>query len=294
MVGKDYDIPGTLSLLSQETLDKQKKERNIIDNMAIFLSSPLKQTKLKRFSPTLETLICNIEGFFPELVAFTFPSLTRLSTTLSLTGTDFISNFPRVFPSLSKIVVNKTPTIPLFQDRLDLAGRDLNQYLAKLLSDRNISFNTTADSEIVRDIKESLGYVALNFDAEMEGTHASDRSPEKSYELPDDAVIRMDLAGRDLSQCMMQLLSVRNFKFNTTAESEIVRDIKERLGYVALDFDAEMEVTHASAYSPEKSYELPDGQRCPDDVVQNMYDNIVLYLVDKVDFVHWICRAFGS
>merc|ERR1712066_738814 len=74
----------------------------------------------------------------------------------------------------------------------------------------------------------------------------------------------------------MKILTERGYSFTTTAERDIAWDVKEKLCYIALDYDTEVKLATESS-DKEKTYELPDGNiitvgaerfRCPEVLFQ--------------------------
>lgn len=74
------------------------------------------------------------------------------------------------------------------------------------------------------------------------------------------AILRLDLGGRELSRYLEKLVWERGYSFTTVpAELEIVRDMKEKLCFVLLDSDTGS-ISSACLQELEKSYELPGRQ----------------------------------
>ena len=93
----------------------------------------------------------------------------------------------------------------------------------------------------------------------------------EGYSIPH-AIMKILLAGRDLTKYLFKILTERGWNFTTTAEQEVVREIKEKLCFVALDYE---DAISKSLYSNEfdTTYTLPDKQvmtigserfRCPE------------------------------
>lgn len=69
-------------------------------------------------------------------------------------------------------------------------------------------------------------------------------------------VERVDFGGRDLTNCLASFLMDRGYSFTTTAQRELIREVKEKHCEVSIDYEQEQERTSLTS----ETFELPDGQ----------------------------------
>lgn len=83
------------------------------------------------------------------------------------------------------------------------------------------------------------------------------------------AIMRTNVAGRDITRQLQRMLFDQGYNFNSPRELQFVREIKEKACFVALDFDEEMRLVDKKITETEAGrtlddlefeYELPDGQ----------------------------------
>lgn len=82
--------------------------------------------------------------------------------------------------------------LPHAIERSDVAGRDVTRYLQLLLRKSGYNFHTSAEFEVVKDIKEKVCYVAFNIEkSEKEEEAEEELDNEAPYRLPDGQVINV-------------------------------------------------------------------------------------------------------
>merc|ERR1711881_208273 len=94
-------------------------------------------------------------------------------------------------------------TVPVFEgfslphavEKMEIAGRKLTDYMQKLLVEQAHSFTSAAGFQIVRDIKESLCYVAQNYAEEVEAAQKGSEN-DRNYQLPDRSIINIPASVR--------------------------------------------------------------------------------------------------
>ena len=76
--------------------------------------------------------------------------------------------------------------------------------------------------------------------------------------VPPHLIRRLDVAGRHVTRYLIKLMLLRGYAFNSSADFETVREIKEKLCYVAHDIKKERALAEETTVLVEK-YKLPDG-----------------------------------
>lgn len=85
--------------------------------------------------------------------------------------------------------------------RLNVAGRHVTDYLIKLLLFRGYAFNSSADFETCREIKEQLCYVS--YDLKKDRKLAQETTVvDKEYRLPDNTVISVGRERFEAPECL--------------------------------------------------------------------------------------------
>lgn len=117
--------------------------------------------------------------------------------------------------------------------RINLAGRDLTDYLSTRLETRGYSFLPSVKGEIARAVKEALCYVTPDYEKELQ-TAASSSLLEKSFELPDGEVITIGAERFQIPEALFQpgLIDLESPGIHQTTFNAVIKsdmDVRRQL-----------------------------------------------------------------
>lgn len=82
-------------------------------------------------------------------------------------------------------------------DRLNLGGRDITEYLQRILLERGYNFSTSSEHHFIREVKEGRAYLSMNYDDDS-NWNKTEREYEITHRLPDGQSITI---GKELFRC---------------------------------------------------------------------------------------------
>jgi actin-related protein len=147
------------------------------------------------------------------------------STGLVVDSGDGVSHTVPVFEGFS---------IPHAIEKMEIAGRVITDYAQKCLLENGHNFTSTAELEIVKDIKEKLCYVAQNYEEEFAAAQTSS-SQDESFELPDRSTITVKGAVRmQVPELLFKpqlngksCMSIQNLAYSSVNKSDL--DVRREL-----------------------------------------------------------------
>ena len=71
---------------------------------------------------------------------------------------------------------------------------------------------------------------------------------------------RLDIAGRHITEYLIKLLQLKGYAFNSTADFETVREMKEKYCFVSCDYEADKKLDKETTYY-NSIHKLPDGRK---------------------------------
>ena len=71
---------------------------------------------------------------------------------------------------------------------------------------------------------------------------------------------RLDIAGRNITEYLIKLLQIKGYAFNSTADFELVREMKEKYCFVSCDIDSDRKLDKETTYY-NSIHKLPDGRK---------------------------------
>lgn len=80
----------------------------------------------------------------------------------------------------------------------------------------------------------------------------------ENYLLPH-LVTRMDIAGRDITEQMVKLLTLRGYNFHKTSDFDVVREIKEKMCFISADIKMDRRISNETTTYVEP-FQLDDGR----------------------------------